>query len=60
MDVVCSTCKNSGRIESVTGQRTTFLLKLPLTLAIIDGLGNRGGASGTLVPLFAVRETFRP
>ena len=54
--------KLRGRIEtqSVTGQGTTFLLKLPLTLAIIDGLVIGVGSERYIVPLFAVRETFRP
>ncbi len=54
--------KLRGRIEiqSVFGQGTTFLLKLPLTLAIIDGLVIGVGRERYIVPLFAVRETFRP
>jgi len=54
--------KLRGRIEtqSVAGQGTTFLLKLPLTLAIIDGLVIGVGSERYIVPLFAVRETFRP
>jgi two-component system, chemotaxis family, sensor kinase CheA len=54
--------KLRGRIEiqSVAGQGTTFFLKLPLTLAIIDGLVIGVGRERYIVPLFAVRETFRP
>jgi two-component system, chemotaxis family, sensor kinase CheA len=54
--------KLRGRIEvrSVTGQGTTFLLKLPLTLAIIDGLVVGVGAERYIVPLFSIREIFRP
>jgi two-component system chemotaxis sensor kinase CheA len=54
--------KLRGRIEirSVPGQGATFLLKLPLTLAIIDGLVVTVGAERYIVPLFAVREMFRP
>ena len=54
--------KLRGRIEirSTAGQGTTFLLKLPLTLAIIDGLVVSVGAERYIVPLFAVREMFRP
>ena len=42
------------------GQGTTFLLKLPLTLAIIDGLVVEVGGERFIVPLSGVREIFRP
>ena len=42
------------------GQGATFLLKLPLTLAIIDGLLVGIGPERYIMPLFAVRELFRP
>jgi two-component system chemotaxis sensor kinase CheA len=51
-----------GRIEtrSTRGQGTTFGLKLPLTLAIIDGLVVAVGSERYILPLFSVREMFRP
>jgi two-component system chemotaxis sensor kinase CheA len=54
--------KLRGRIEirSVPGQGATFLLKLPLTLAIIDGLVVAVGQERYIIPLFIVREMFRP
>jgi two-component system chemotaxis sensor kinase CheA len=54
--------KLRGRIEihSQQGVGATFLLKLPLTLAIIDGLVVGVGQERFIVPLFAVREMFRP
>jgi two-component system chemotaxis sensor kinase CheA len=54
--------KLRGRIEvrSTLGRGSAFLLKLPLTLAIIDGLVVGVGSQRYIVPLFAVREMFRP
>ena len=47
-------------IQSRAGQGATFTLKVPLTLAIIDGLVVGVGPERYIVPLFAVREMFRP
>jgi two-component system chemotaxis sensor kinase CheA len=54
--------KLRGRIEtrSELGRGSTFFLKLPLTLAIIDGLVVKVGSERYIVPLFSVREMFRP
>ncbi len=54
--------KLRGRIEisSTPGQGTRFVLKLPLTLAIIDGLVVVVGQERYIVPIFAVREMFKP
>lgn len=54
--------KLRGRIDirSQAGQGTSFLLNLPLTLAIIDGLVVTIGRHRYIVPMFAVREMFRP
>lgn len=63
MDVVRRNIgKLRGRIEiiSSSGTGTTFLLKLPLTLAIIDGLVVVVGQDRYIVPIFAVREIIRP
>jgi two-component system, chemotaxis family, sensor kinase CheA len=63
MDVVRKQIqKMRGRvdIESELGKGTTFFLKLPLTLAIIDGLVVGVGAERYVVPIYAVREMFRP
>lgn len=47
-------------IESVAGRGTTFFLKLPLTLAIIDGLVVSAAGERYILPIYAVREIFRP
>jgi two-component system chemotaxis sensor kinase CheA len=63
MDVVRRNVQRlRGRIDthSVAGGGTTFFIKLPLTLAIIDGLVVVVGPSRYIVPIFAVREMFRP
>src|SRR6185369_5244440 len=54
--------KLRGRVEirSALGTGTSFLVKLPLTLAIIDGLVVGVGRERYVVPLFAVKELFRP
>ena len=54
--------KLRGRIEiqSKPGQGTTFYLKLPLTLAIIEGLVVVVGTQRYIVPIFSVKEMFRP
>ena len=51
-----------GRIEiqSTIGQGTTFLIKLPLTLAILDGLVLGVGTQRFVMPTFGVRESLRP
>ena len=53
--------KMRGRvdIESRLGSGTTFVIKLPLTLAIIDGLVVGVGEQRFIVPIFVIVETFR-
>jgi two-component system chemotaxis sensor kinase CheA len=63
MDVVRRTIdKLRGRIEihSTPGRGASFILKLPLTLAIIDGLVVGVGEERYVIPLSSVREMFRP
>lgn len=63
MDVVRKNIqKLRGRIEiqSKAGHGTTFLLKLPLTLAIIEGLVVAVGDHRYIVPIYAVRELINP
>jgi two-component system chemotaxis sensor kinase CheA len=51
-----------GRIEiqSERGRGTTFSIKLPLTLAILDGLLVGVGPERFVIPTFAIRESLRP
>ena len=51
-----------GRIEIQTerGKGTTFLIKLPLTLAVLDGLIVGVGNERFVMPTTAVRESLRP
>lgn len=54
--------KMRGRvdIESRLGSGTTFVIKLPLTLAIIDGLVVGVGEQRFIVPIFVIHEIFQP
>jgi two-component system chemotaxis sensor kinase CheA len=54
--------KLRGRIEikSVPGNGTTFLIHLPLTLAIIEGLVVLVGSQKYIIPIFVIQELFRP
>lgn len=51
-----------GRVEIQTekGVGTTFLVKLPLTLAILDGLLVAVGQERFVLPTYCVRESLRP
>jgi two-component system chemotaxis sensor kinase CheA len=63
MDVVRKhVAKLRGRIDitSVAGKGTTFVIKLPLTMAIIEGLVVGVGEQRYILPIFMVKEMFRP
>jgi two-component system, chemotaxis family, sensor kinase CheA len=63
MDVVRKQIqKLRGRVDvsSIPGQGTTFVLRLPLTLAIIDGLVIGLGSERYVIPISAVKEVLRP
>ena len=63
MDVVRKQIqKLRGRVDiaSRAGRGTTFFMKMPLTLAIIDGLAVSVGSQSFIEWFFSVREMFRP
>jgi two-component system chemotaxis sensor kinase CheA len=63
MDVVHkNVTRLRGKIEikSASGQGTTFTLRLPLTLAIIDGLIIGVGGQRYVLPTLSVCESFHP
>ncbi|MBM3788236.1 MAG: chemotaxis protein CheA [Acidobacteria bacterium] len=63
MDVVKKEIEGlRGRVDvrSEPGQGTTFLLRVPLTLAIISALVVKQGRDRFILPLFTVRELLPP
>lgn len=63
MDVVKQNLeKIKGKIDvsSVPGQGSIMKLRIPLTLAIIDGMLVRVGDVHCIVPVLAIKEAFRP
>ncbi len=62
MDVVRENITQMGgsiSIESVRGKGTTMTIRIPLTLAIIDGMQVSVGESGYIIPTMAIRESLR-
>jgi two-component system chemotaxis sensor kinase CheA len=51
-----------GRIDisSVEGEGTTLIIRLPLTLAVIDGLVVRVGTQRYIIPILTVEQSIRP
>ena len=63
MDVVrkqIQKLRGSVDLQSVEGSGSTFSLRLPLTLAIIDGLVVVAGPERYIIPIASVKELFRP
>jgi two-component system, chemotaxis family, sensor kinase CheA len=63
MDVVTTNIEAIGgsiHIESYEGKGTIITLKIPLTLAIIDGMNIRVGNSRYTIPITSIKESFRP
>lgn len=63
MDVVKRNLESLGGrldIESSAGSGSRFTIQLPLTLAIIDGMGVKVGEQSFILPLVAIAESMRP
>jgi len=63
MDVVRKNLEETkGKIDihSTAGSGTTIELRIPLTMAIIDGMLIRVGESRYILPILALQESFRP
>lgn len=63
MDVVAKNIEAVGgaiTADSISGKGTSITLKIPLTLAIIDGMNIKVGESRYTIPTTAIKESFRP
>jgi two-component system chemotaxis sensor kinase CheA len=63
MDVVAKNIEGVGGsvlVDSKEGEGTTITLKIPLTLAIIEGMNIKIGESRFTVPIMSIQESFRP
>jgi two-component system chemotaxis sensor kinase CheA len=63
MDVVkkgVETLRGKVELQSTPGEGSLFLMYLPLTLAIIDGIVVRVGFERYIIPTIAIRESMRP
>jgi two-component system chemotaxis sensor kinase CheA len=63
MDVVrrnINELRGQINIESALGQGTTFSMRLPLTLAVIDGMVIRSGTERFVLPTLSVLRLLRP
>ncbi len=63
MDVVMKNIEAVGgslSVDSIGGKGTIITLKIPLTLAIIDGMNIKVGGSRYTIPTISIKESFRP
>lgn len=63
MDVVTKNIELVGgslSVDSMPDQGTVITLKIPLTLAIIDGMNIKVGSSRYTIPTTSIKESFRP
>ena len=62
MDVVRKNVENVGgtiSIDSKAGEGTTFTIKIPLTLAIVDGMEIAMGGSIYTLPITSIKQSFK-
>lgn len=62
MDVVVNNIETVGgtiSVESEQGEGTTNILKIPLTLAIIEGMLIKMGGAKYTIPISSIQETFK-
>ncbi len=63
MDVVISNIRGLGgsvAVDSEEGKGTVTTIRIPLTLAIVDGMVLKVGASRYTLPIRSIRRSFRP
>lgn len=63
MDVVAKNIESIGGtviVDSVIDKGTSIILKIPLTLAIIEGMNIKVGESRFTLPIVTIKESFRP
>lgn len=63
MDVVTKNIEHIGgsiTVDSQEGMGTVITIKIPLTLAIIDGMNLQVGQARYTIPMNAIKESFRP
>jgi len=62
MDVVVKNIETVGgsvSVDSTAGAGATITMKIPLTLAIIDGMNIKVGSAMYTIPTIAIKESFR-
>ena len=63
MDVVVSNIKALGgtiTVDSNPGKGSVTIIRIPLTLAIVEGMCIKVGGSGYTIPISSIRRSFRP
>ena len=63
LDVVTKNIEKVGGsvlVDSTEGRGTAITMKIPLTLAILDGMNVKVGNSCYTIPIISIKESFRP